>query len=504
VSLHQSTHESYKAVRDYWRENPIPYFRDRLGIKPTWQQAEIIEAIAQPGAKVTVRSGHGLGKTTTLAGVVYWMLECQDNPRIPITAPSSSQLRDVLWPELAKCRSRSDRLSMARDPPWPKDLWIGQIFKLTQDKLYANGAPNEVFAVARTAKPESPDALQGFHASNLTISDDGYSIIEDSAGGELLFIVEEASGVADKVFEVAEGALSSPRSRLLMVGNPTTGTGYFANSHKKDRALYTALHYKSMDSPLVDKDYRSNLIRKFGEGSNVVRVRADGEFPLQDDDVLIPIDHTEASLKRPRYKEDDHLPCIMGVDVARYGDDRTTFVLRQGRNVLKIAVHSKESTMVTSGRCIVYAKEWGATFINIDEGGVGGGVVDRVEEVIKEKEIDNLFVQGVSAASKTTEDRTTFDGIDAQPFRLRDELWQNCQIWFRDEAPSLVEAPRDYAEDMAGELSTVKYKIDSSGRLVVESKDEMKRAPRNLRSPDLADALNLTFAKNVAGIWGRL
>jgi hypothetical protein len=474
----------------------------RLGINPTWQQIEIVEAVAPPGSKVTVRSGHGIGKTSAVAGIIYWVLECHDNPRIPITAPSSSQLRDVLWPELAKWRAKSDEISFARG--WPHDLWLGDIFKLTQDKLYAARAPSEVFAVARTAKPESPDALQGFHASNLRISNDGYTVIEDSDGGELLFIVEEASGVADSVFEVAEGALSSPRSRLLMVGNPTVSVGYFAKSHKSSRALYTALHFKSMDSPLADPNYRTNLARKFGENSNVVRVRADGDFPLQDDDVLISIELTEPSLKRPRYKEDDHLPRILGVDVARYGDDRTTFVLRQGRNVLNIAVHSKESTMITAGRCLLYAKEWRVDFINIDEGGMGVGVVDRVEEVINEKEIKNLYVQGVNAASKRTEDHTTFDGIDALPFRLRDELWQNCQIWYRDEAPSLIEAPADYAEDLVGELSTVKYKIDSSARLVVESKDEMKRPPRSLRSPDLADGLNLTFAKNVQGIWGRL
>lgn len=502
MALHRSTASLYAKLRAFWRDDPLAYLRDRLGVNPTWQQAEIVKAIAPPGAKVTVRSGHGIGKTTGVGGIIYWMLETQDDPRIPITAPSSAQLRDVLWPELAKWRTNSDRLSLARR--WPHELWLGNIFKLTQDKLYAVRAPSEVFAVARTAKPESPDALQGFHASNLTISEDGHSILEDSDGGELLFIVEEASGVSNTVFEVAEGALSSPRSRLLMVGNPTQSVGYFADSHKRNRSLFTPLHFKSMDSPLVDPNYRINLARKFGENSNVVRVRADGEFPMQDDDVLISLELVEPAIKRPRYKADDSLLNILGVDVARYGDDRTTFIHRQGRNVLHIAVHEKQSTMATAGLCIKYAIEWGIDNINIDEGGLGAGVVDRVQEVITQREIKNLFAYGVNAASKREEEYSKFDGIDSEPFRLRDELWLKCQIWCRDEAPSFAEAPADYAEDLAGELSTVKYKIDSSGRLVVESKDEMKRPPRSLRSPDLADGLNLTFAKNVQGIWGRL
>jgi hypothetical protein len=110
-----------------------------------------------------------------------------------------------------------------------------------------------------------------------------------------MFVIDEAAGVADIVFEVAEGALASPNSSLLMGGNPTRGTGYFANSHKHNRGDFTCLHFKSSDSPLVATGYRDGLVRKFGEGSNVVRVRADGEFPRADDDTLIPPQQSRAN-----------------------------------------------------------------------------------------------------------------------------------------------------------------------------------------------------------------
>jgi hypothetical protein len=97
---------------------------------------------------------------------------------------------------------------------------------------------------------------------------------------------------------VAEGALSSHGSRLLMVGNPTKNTGFFARSHKADRDTYTTLRFRCSDSALVDPHYRPNLVKKYGEGSKVVRVRADGEFPKQDDDVLIPLEHAEAATTR--------------------------------------------------------------------------------------------------------------------------------------------------------------------------------------------------------------
>ena len=496
--ISEKAFRDYIELRRYWRSDPLSYCKFRIGVNPTWQQAELIEAVAPQGSKVSCRSGHGIGKTGACSGIIYWILECFDRPRVVCTAPTSSQLRDVLFSELSKWRTISDELSKTRG--LPPEMHIGKMFRITQDRVYSHGAPNECFAVARTARPESPDALQGFHASNLRVSDDGYSIVEEGDGGELMFLVDEASGVDDKVYEVAEGALSSPKSRLLMLGNPTKSTGYFARSHKESRGLYKTLHFKTSDSPLADPEYRDKLCRKFGAGSNVVRVRADGEFPLQDDDVLISLELTEASLKREKYN-DYHLPKILGVDVARFGDDRTTFVLRQGRNVLEVAIKEKQSTMVTAGNVMNYIREWNVEFVNIDVCGLGAGVVDRVEELVKELELKNVYVSGVNVAEKS-EERSVFDNIDAPPFRLRDSLWLSCANWFRDDKPSLIGAPVDYAEDMVGELSSVKYKIDSSGRLVIESKDEMKR--RGLRSCDLADGLNLTFAPNTAGIWGRL
>jgi phage terminase large subunit len=121
---------------------------------------------------------------------------------------------------------------------------------------------------------------------------------------------------------------SSHGARLVMVGNPLRNTGYFAASHKQHRSEYTALHFRSQDSPLVDPSYRSRLVRKFGDGSNVVRVRADGEFPRQDDDVLISLEDAEAALTRADVVVQPNERRILGIDVARYGDDRTVYILR--------------------------------------------------------------------------------------------------------------------------------------------------------------------------------
>src|SRR5262249_33588938 len=271
--------KAYLQLRQHWRRDPVRYVEQRFGATPTAQQVQILQAVAPPGAKVSVRSGHGIGKSSGAAWVICWFLETHDFGKVPCTAPSSHQLRDVLWGELAKWRRHADEQSARRgDHP---ALALSALFHLTQDRLVDVGAP-DWGAFARTARKEAPEALQGFHAQHL------------------LFVVDEASAVEEPIFEAAEGALSTPGSRVLLLSNATRTIGTFYASHHKDRGSYTTLHFRSQDSSLVSPDYRSRLVQKWGEGSNVVRVRADGEFPRQEDDVLISLELTDPCLTRER------------------------------------------------------------------------------------------------------------------------------------------------------------------------------------------------------------
>jgi len=469
---------AYVALRARWRDDPERYARERLGQRPTWQQSKIYQAIAPPGAKVSVRSGHGIGKSGATAGSLLWFLETRDYPKIPCTAPTASQLRDVLWAEIGKWIRHADAMSAKRgDHP---RFWLSRMFRLTNDRVYDPSAKGEWFAAARTSSRENPDALQGFHASDIEISADGKTVERHGDGGNILFMIDEASGVVDPVFQVAEGALSSPDSRLLMLGNPTKNTGYFADSHKKSRGEFTALHFKSSESPLVDPGYREKLVRKWGEGSNIVRVRADGEFPKQDDDVLIALEWCETAITRDAYL--DKCEARIGVDPARFGDDRTVLVVRRGRDLLHIEVHSKQGTMQTVGQAINLRKRFNAKGIWVGVAGFAG-IADRLKELNEHCVEVN---EGGGAPSTK--------GDDLHPELMRDWMWFAGMKWLRDERPSFITVARDIAEDLAGELASAKYSFDSSGRMKVESKDEMKKPNRIGRSPDLADALLITFA----------
>jgi hypothetical protein len=360
---------AYLRLRKHWRAAPGAYVRQRFGVEPTWQQQQILDAIAPPGAKVSVRSGHGIGKSSCAAFIVLWHLETHDFAKVPCTAPSSHQLRAVLWGELAKWRRHADAQSAQRgDHP---DLYLSRLFHLTLDRLYDLQAP-DWSATARTARKEAPEALQGYHARHL------------------LYVIDEASGVEEAIYEAAEGALSTPEARVLMLGKPTCTSGTFYASHSKDRGSYTTLHFRSQDSPLVSPDYRPRLVRKWGEGSNVVRVRADGDFPRQDDDVLISLELMEPCLTRERVPGEGKRR--LGVDVARFGDDRTTLVLRQGRVVEQIQIFARQDTMLTVGCIVAVLDLWQVDEIDVDLIGLGAGVYDRLAELHRQGRIRGAVV----------------------------------------------------------------------------------------------------------------
>jgi hypothetical protein len=483
---------AYLTLRKQWAEDPVRYAVERLGLRPTWQQKKLFEALAPEGAKVSCRAGHGIGKSGCTSGAALWFLETRDYAKIPCTAPTSHQLRDVLWAEIGKWARKSADVSLKRgDHP---RFWLTNLFTFTKDRIYDTSAASEWFAVARTSGRDNPDALQGFHASDLEISEDGMGVVGDEHGeGKIFFIIDEASGVFEKVFEVAEGALSSHGARLLMLGNPTRTSGYFHMSHHHGRSEFTCLHFSSAESPLVSSDYRAGLVRKYGEGSNVVRVRCDGEFPKQDDDTLIPLEHCEPCITREPY--DDTGEIRIGADVARFGNDRVVLTVRQERNLLHAEIHAKQDTMTTAGMIVNLANSFGARKVFVDVVGLGAGVVDRLREIRKEGKVKAQIIEVNVAQASPKRFNPYEDGeesVEAQGFRLRDYLWLEGARWIAQEKPSFSMIDNEIAQDLAAELATVKYSIDSSGRLLAESKDEMKK--RLGHSPDIADSLLLTFA----------
>lgn len=451
--------EVQKAVLR-WREGgPAQFAKEVLGAEPTQQQWDASKALVER-RRVSIRSGHGTGKSTFMAWCVLWFLACYFPAKVPATAPTSHQLEDVLWSEIAKWH----RKMKERHPALAAEFeWSGSAYRMAS-------APNESFSVARTSRPERPEALQGFHADNI------------------LFLIDEASGVADNVFEVAEGALSTAGAFVVMAANPTRQSGYFFDSHHKMRSDWAALHWSGEDSPMVAPGYIASMEKKYGRQSPIFKVRVLGEF-IGAVDGVIPLELCEAAVIRD-VDVNQTAPVVWGVDVARFGDDSSALAKRKGNHQLeKVREWYGKDTMQTTG---IVKAEWDKTplnarpvAINVDVIGIGAGVVDRLKEL-------GLPAYGVNVA----ESEAVNESKDRQFNRLRDELWWKSREWLEARDCKLCDDG-----DLIGELTTPTYKILSNGLIQVERKDEMKA--RGVKSPNMADAWNLTFADTaLSNAWG--
>lgn len=424
-------------------EGPLPFVTDVLGATPYPWQADVMRVFPMRTRRVAVRAGHGVGKTTLEAWLALWGLSTHLPIKIPITSNSQDQLRDTIWPEIRKWHRRM---------PEP----LQEQIQVDAERVILKASP-ESFAVARTASKEKPEALQGFHEDNL------------------LFLIDEASGIDDIVFEVAQGALSTPDAMIFMVGNPTRRDGYFAETFRRNLPGWELFHVSSLSVPSA-QGHVAEIVERFGIDSNQYRVRVLGEFPTQADETVIPLAWAEAAQKRDIAPVDSYR-VVWGLDVARFGDDRCALAKRQGNVQLEKVQHWRNSdTMQTAGRV---RREWDMTDdhakpseILVDVIGIGAGVVDRLREL-------GLPVRGVNVGEAASSNE--------QYMRLRDELWFEGRKWLENRDSKLCDDL-----DLIAELTAPTYTFSATGKIVVESKQDMKK--RGMRSPDLADAWLLTFA----------
>ena len=459
-----------KRIPEY-RKNPVLFCEEILKFKPDeWQKKAMTDLAESP--RVAIKSGQGVGKTGMEAAVLLWFLTCFPYPRIVATAPTRQQLNDVLWSEVSKWQSRSPILS--------------RILKWTKTYIYMVGNEKRWFAVARTAT--KPENMQGFHEDNM------------------LFIVDEASGVADQIMEAILGTLSGENNKLLMCGNPTKTSGTFFDAFHADRMLYRCHTVSSADSPRTNKANIEALIRKYGKDSNVVLVRVFGEFPKQEDDVYIglPLVEHACMLERDAGQRIDRIS--FGVDVARYGDDETIIAQNMGGKITCPVRFKGKSLMQTVGEIVRLYRQvleedpeyTGMIYANIDDTGLGGGVTDRLEEVKVEEHLSRLVIVPVNAAARVPDD-VVEDGtktVKASEVyeNLTTYMWSLIKTGLERESLYMLDVAKD--NEMIAQITCRKYRLTSRGKIVLESKDDMKK--RGLSSPDRADALALSLYREKA------
>lgn len=465
----------------YYADNPIDFVEDILHATPDDKQRNILRSL-RDYSMTSVRSGHGIGKSAVEAWSVIWFMVTRPFPKIPCTAPTQHQLYDILWAEISKW--------MRGNPALKKDLiW-------TQEKLYMSGQPEEWFAVPRTAT--NPEALQGFHADHV------------------LYIIDEASGVSDKVFEPVLGAMTGPDAKLLMMGNPTRLSGFFYDSHHKNRGSYSAIHVDGRDSIRVSKKFVDQIIEMFGEDSDVFRVRVAGEFPKSTPDSFIAMgwceQATKLSIETPEQRID------IGIDVARFGDDSSVLypVFDKSKSD-DIEQYNHNRTTEIAGHAVIMIKRYAmehyeaSIHVKVDCDGLGVGVFDNLDEQ-KDNITDQIWEDRCRAAGLDPKDPHKWDACqriprpdihivechfggsggkvdEDDPIEYANStglMWGSVRKALKD---GKLQIPDN--DTLMTQLSNRKYIVNKDGRIELERKEAMKK--RGLKSPDMADALALAM-----------
>ena len=429
--------------------SPVAFAREVLGVRLWEKQEEVLTALTE-NHRVAVKAGNGLGKGFCAAVAVLWFMYVHRDQAIVLsTAPTFRQVRHILWRQIHRLyRPAAETLrGKMLDTRWE-----------LSDERYAMGL-----------SADSADQFQGFHSSNMFI------------------VVDEAEGVNDEIYEAIESVMTSADPLLLLIGNPTTMEGAFRRAFFQERALYRAVTISALESPnvqagrvvfpgLTTAKWVEERREIWGEANPIYRARVLGEFPEQGDDALMSLRSIEAAVDRlppsPTPEGDGSEQVVLAVDVARFGSDRSVILRRRGDRVEDIQVLSKMDTMQLAARVAASIREHETVHLHIDEVGVGAGVVDRLRELGHQ-------VRGINVGSKARQDRTYLN-LRAEGYFTLAERFSSGRI----------SIPSD--NRLVGELAAMRYGFDAqTNRIKIESKDDMRK--RNLRSPDMADALMLAF-----------
>jgi phage terminase large subunit len=436
-----------------YRNDPNLFVKEVLGVEPDEWQKDFLSAVASGERKISIRSGHGVGKSTTASWAMLWFLLTRYPVKVVVTAPTSAQLYDALFAELKR---------------WVKELPqpIQDLLDVKQERIELKASATEAFISARTSRAEQPEALQGVHSDNV------------------MLVADEASGVPEAVFEAAAGSMSGHNALTILLGNPVRSSGFFFDTHNRLKDEWWTKRVSCIDSARVSKEYVDDMKSRYGEESNAFRIRVLGEFPKSDDDTIIPMDLLESAKHRDTRAYED-APIIWGLDVARFGSDSSVLCKRQSNVVHTLERWRNLDLMQLTGAVVAQYEACDhknrPAEILVDSIGLGAGVVDRLREL-------KLPARGINVSESPA--------MGATYLNLRAELWHKAKAWLEKRDCKI---PNN--EDLIGELATVRYTFTSNGKIKIESKDDIRR--RGLKSPDMADAFVLTFATDAATIsWG--
>ena len=390
---------------------------------------------------IAIASGHGAAKTSYLARRIHWFMSCRPSPQVRVTANTESQLHSTSWRELAKWH----QLASNRD-------W----FEWTATSYYLKARPETWKANAIAWSENNTEAFAGVHDESV------------------LIVFDEASKISDKIWEVTDGVLTTKKNIWIVAGNGTRNVGRFYDCFHKLKEFWKTWNVDSRTCKAANKEYLERLIKQYGgEHTDEARVRVLGQFPRTSTRQLIS---TEAVEKCMNHEAEgwDYQPKVLGVDVARFGENSSTICVRQGRKVYPIEVLPKQDLMQTAHHVAEAIRRENPVSIFVDGSGIGAGVVDRLRQL-------GFQVVDVNGGNSS---------LNPRFLNKRAEMWYEMKEFVE----GLCELPKD--SRLKEELTCVEYGFTDKGRLRLDRKEDIQEDYGF--SPDRADALAMTFAYPVA------
>jgi hypothetical protein len=406
-------------------------------------------------------SGRGIGKSALVSMLTLWFLTTRLGSTTIITANTEQQLRSRTMAELGKWTA------MAINSHW----WEPQAMSLRPAEWFGEAVKRDLkidlgywYAAAQLWSEENPDAFAGIHNHH-----------------GVMLIMDEASGIPKPIWTVSEGFFTEPiPDRYWFVfSNPRRNSGAFFECFHKDRNFWKCRNIDSRSVEGTDRGTFDKIIAQYGEDSDEARIEVKGEFPNKGANQFIGKDVAYQASTR-EIIPDPGAPLLMGVDVARFGEDKSVICFRKGRDARSIPWKKFKGldTVQLASAVADLAGKLNPQAIFVDGNGVGGGVVDN----LKAWGYRVIEVQAGSSAS---------DGDMYQNKRV--EMWGRMREWL------MTGAIPQGDSDLITDLISPEYAYHpTSNRIVLEGKDHMKS--RGLASPDAAEALALTFAQPVARI----
>lgn len=424
---------------------------------PDWWHKEVFRTIREylegPETlplKIAICSGHGAAKTFMVATLIHWYMSCRAHPQVVCTANTETQLTTKTWREVAKWHKR------ALNKHW---------FDWTATSYYLKAHPETWKANAIPWSEHNTEAFAGTHEESVMV------------------VFDEASKIADTIWEVTDGIFTTEKNIWIVCGNGTRNSGRFYQCFNEQKKYWKTWNIDSRTCKAANKKYLDQLIETYGgEEQDQSRVRVLGQFPKTATRQLISTEKVDEAQKFECEPDSyQYMPKVMGVDIARFGENSTTICIRQGRKVYDIERLPKMDLMATAAHVAERIRDERPLQVFVDGSGIGAGVVDRLRQL-------NFSVVDVNGGNSSMNPRF---------LNKRAEMWWEMKEHIET---GQMELPKD--AQLKRELTCVEYDYTDKGRIRLDRKSDIFEEYGF--SPDSADSLAMTYAYPVMDYDGEL